>query len=104
MKIYGIKTCDSCKKAQKALPDAEFVDVREDGLPSDVLTAALDRFGDRLLNTRSTTWRELSEEERKKQPVWLIAAHPTLMKRPLIVKGEEMHLGFDATTREALGA
>lgn len=103
MKIYGIKTCDTCRKARKALPDAEFVDIREDALPGAVLTAALERFGDRVLNTRSTTWRDLPESERKKEPVWLIGAYPTLMKRPLIEAGDEMHLGFDAQTRAALG-
>ncbi|QFT62325.1 arsenate reductase [Roseivivax halotolerans] len=103
MKIYGIKNCDTCKQAQKALPDAEFVDVREDGMPGEVLADALERFGDRMLNIQSKTYRELSEEDRKKQPVWIIGAHPAAMKRPLIVKGDEMYLGFGADTREALG-
>ncbi|MHA6325433.1 ArsC/Spx/MgsR family protein [Roseivivax sp. CAU 1753] len=103
MKIYGIKTCDTCRKARKALPDAQFVDVREDGLPGEVLNAALDTFGDRLLNTRSATWRDLSEEDRKKAPVWLIGTYPTLMKRPLIATGDALYLGFDDQTRAALG-
>ncbi len=103
MQIYGLKNCDTCRKARKALPEADFVDVREDGLPGDVLAAALAHFGERLLNTRSTTWRGLDEAERKKDPATLIGAHPALMKRPLIVAGDAMHLGFDAKTQAALG-
>lgn len=94
MILYGLKTCDTCRKARKALEQADFVDVRDDGVPSEVLSAAFDRFGQVLLNTRSTTWRGLSEEERQGAPLDLLAAHPTLMKRPLIVDGEAMYLGW----------
>ena len=41
MRLYGLKNCDTCRKAMKALPQAEFVDVRADGVPADVLAAAL---------------------------------------------------------------
>ena len=40
MKLYGLKNCDTCRKALKALPQAELVDVRADGVPGDVLAAA----------------------------------------------------------------
>jgi arsenate reductase (glutaredoxin) len=103
MRIYGLKNCDTCRAARKALPEAEFVDVRESGVPADVMEAALAQFGDKLVNTRSTTWRGLSEEERAGAPLDLLAAHPALMKRPLIVGDDEMHLGWDAATRGALG-
>ncbi|MBV2358338.1 arsenate reductase [Thalassococcus sp. CAU 1522] len=103
MILYGLKNCDTCRKALKALPRAELVDVRADGLPADVLDAALDRFGPALLNTRSTTWRGLSDAEREGSPRDLIAAHPTLMKRPLVVDGGDMHLGWDKATQQALG-
>ena len=103
MKIYGIKTCDTCRKARKALPDAEFVDIREDGLPGEVLAAALERFGDKVLNTSSKTYRDLPEADRKKQPVAIIGENPTAMKRPLIVNGGEMFLGFGTDAQSALG-
>jgi len=45
MIVYGLKTCDTCRKALKALPDAGFVDVRADGLPDDVRDRALGRSG-----------------------------------------------------------
>ena len=35
--VYGLKNCDTCRKAIKALPDAQLVDVRKDGVPADVL-------------------------------------------------------------------
>lgn len=94
MELYGLKTCDTCRKARKALPEAAFLDVREDGVPENVLDNALEKFGDDLLNTRSTTWRGLSEAERAGQPKDLLQAHPTLMKRPLIVADGQMYLGW----------
>ncbi|MHA7867169.1 MAG: arsenate reductase family protein [Salipiger thiooxidans] len=103
MKLYGLKNCDTCRKALKALPQAELVEVRADGVPGDVLAAAHERFGEKLLNTRSTTWRGLSEAERAAPPLELLAAHPALMKRPLIVDGDAMHLGWDKSVQAALG-
>ena len=96
MKLYGIKTCDTCRKARKALPAAEFVDLKVEPLPAELLRAALDQFGAALLNKCSTTWRGLSEEERSADPRALLIAHPTLMKRPLIVEGATMTIGWKA--------
>ncbi|AFO87981.1 arsenate reductase [Phaeobacter inhibens] len=103
MQLYGLKTCDTCRKALKQLPEAELVDVRVDGVPEAILTEALMQFGDRLVNTRSTTWRGLSEAERAGEPLDLLKAHPALMKRPLIKSGDDLHLGWDAKTKSALG-
>lgn len=103
MILYGLKNCDTCRKALKALPNAELVDVSVTPLPPDLMSRALQTFGDRLLNTRSTTWRGLSEDERAKKPLALLSAHPKLMKRPLIADGETIYLGWDAATRSALG-
>ncbi|MEM8653807.1 MAG: ArsC/Spx/MgsR family protein [Pseudomonadota bacterium] len=103
MEIYGLKTCDTCRKAIKALPQAQFVDVRADGVPNGVIEAALATFGDALVNTRSTTWRGLSEVERQGAPAELLTAHPTLMKRPLIADGDTLHLGWTKDVQTALG-
>ena len=103
MEIYGLKTCDTCRKAIKALPQARFVDVRNDGVPDPVMTRARAAFGDAILNTRSTTWRGLSEAERSAAPEALLAAHPALMKRPLIVNGDAIHLGWTGDVQAALG-
>ncbi|WP_164659946.1 ArsC/Spx/MgsR family protein [Tropicibacter sp. Alg240-R139] len=103
MRLFGIKTCDTCRKALKEIDNIEFVDVRVDGLPDDVRDVALTQFGDSLLNTRSTTWRGLDESERARGPVELLADHPTLMKRPLIEVDGQLYLGWTAATRTALG-
>lgn len=103
MILYGLKTCDTCRKALKSLPGATFVDVRADGVPGAILSQAEATFGAALVNTRSTTWRGLSEAERARPALDLLADHPTLMKRPLIVDGDTMHLGWTAQTRAALG-
>ncbi|WGW05741.1 arsenate reductase family protein [Tropicibacter oceani] len=103
MILYGLKTCDTCRKARRALPDAQFVDVRDDGVPAAVLADALAQFGQALVNTRSTTWRSLDEAERTLSPAQLLADHPTLMKRPLVVDGDRMVLGWDKAAQSALG-
>ncbi|MEP1587313.1 MAG: ArsC/Spx/MgsR family protein [Tateyamaria sp.] len=103
MEIYGLKTCDTCRKAVIALPAARFVDVRAEGVPSSVMAAARAQFGDALVNTRSTTWRGLSEDERAQSAVVLLADHPTLMKRPLIVAGDTMYLGWTKDVQSDLG-
>jgi len=94
MIIYGLKNCDTCRKALRALPDATLVDVRADGVPDMVMNSAFETFGDAMLNTRSTTWRGLSEQERKTPARALISAHPALMKRPLIAVDNTLFLGW----------
>ena len=97
MQIYGLKNCDTCRKALKALPDAVLVDVRADGVPDAVLAQAWDRFGEKLLNTRSTTWRQLDEAARQMPPLELIKATPSVMKRPLIAVDNQLFLGWNST-------
>lgn len=84
MKLYGIKTCDTCRKAIKALPEATFIDLKKEAVPADVLAAAFDQVGEALLNKRGTTWRALSDEAKAQPILEVIAAHPMTMKRPLI--------------------
>ncbi|SMR72998.1 Arsenate reductase, glutaredoxin family [Aliiroseovarius halocynthiae] len=103
MRIWGLKNCDTCRKAVKALGDAgrdlDYVDVRADGVAGDDLSRFFDAFGDALVNKRSTTWRGLSEDGRAADPVALLAAHPTLMKRPVIEADGQLTLGWDAKTQ-----
>ena len=103
MRLFGLKTCDTCRKALKSLPDATFVDVRKEGVPRDVMTRAQAQFGDRLLNTRSTTWRGLSAEDRARDPGTLLAEHPALMKRPLIEAEGQLYLGWGKDVQTSLG-
>lgn len=103
MTLYGLKTCDTCRKALKALNGVDFVDVRADGVPDEVLALAHATFGDRLVNKASTTWRGLSEAERARDPLELLRAHPSLMKRPLIVAADgTMYLGWSKDVQAAL--
>ncbi|MEM7520511.1 MAG: ArsC/Spx/MgsR family protein [Pseudomonadota bacterium] len=95
MIIYGLKNCDTCRKAIKALPGAVLCDVRADGVPTEVMAQAYNAFGSTLINTRSTTWRGLDEATRDAPPLALLADHPTLMKRPLIAIGDQLFLGWN---------
>ncbi len=104
MFIYGLKTCDTCRKARKSLPQAQFVDLREQPLSSDLMQAAQAQFGAALVNTRSTTWRGLGDQERARPAADLLRDHPALMKRPLIVQPDgTLYLGWGADVKTALG-
>lgn len=103
MRIYGLKNCDTCRKAAKALADFELVDVRATPMASDLLARALDRFGDGLVNTRSTTWRGLDATVRARPPLELLEAYPALMKRPLIEAEGQLYLGWSKDTQAELG-
>ena len=104
MHLYGLKNCDTCRKVMKAFPGATLVDVRNDGVPDNVLAQAHEIFGDQLVNTRSTTWRSLDEEARARPALTLLKEHPALMKRPLIQQGDTLFLGWSKETQAALGA
>ncbi len=101
--LYGLSNCDSCRAAKKALEAAgkevAFRDVRGDPLDQATLARFHVSFGESLVNRRSTTWRGLSEDERAGDPIALLLAHPTLMKRPVIEAGEALTLGWDAAAR-----
>ena len=104
MKIYGIKTCDTCRKAIKALNDADkayaLIDVRADGLTTEDIEAIVRAVGfEKALNRRSTTWRGLDEVDKdgldNDRAVQLISEHPTLLKRPAISDGQTTTVGWD---------
>ncbi|WP_321362684.1 ArsC/Spx/MgsR family protein [uncultured Celeribacter sp.] len=99
--IYGIKTCDTCRKAVKAM-GVELTDIRAEPLSREQLERFYTAFGEALLNTRSTTWRGFSEEERARAPLDLLADHPTLMKRPVIEKDGQLYLGWGKDVQAAL--
>ncbi len=109
--LYGLKTCDTCRKAIKALDAGgvavSFVDVRADADLAAKLPVWLGAVGsERLINTRSTTWRGLDDAERARaasDPVGLLSAHPALIKRPVIETGGQVHLGWTKDVQAALG-
>lgn len=111
MKLFGLKNCDTCRKALKALSAAgetpEFHDVRADGVTEAYLQRWAKAAGWKaLLNTRSTTWRELPDAKKQdideKKCLELLAEHPTLIKRPVIEKGDAVHIGWTPDTKAAL--
>lgn len=113
IKVYGLKNCDTCRKALAWLAQADiahqFIDVRADGLPPKDLKRFADAVGiDVLLNKASTTWRALDEGEKtdlsKPALLKLIAAHPALMKRPVFDCGDKIVVGFRATQQAELAA
>jgi arsenate reductase-like glutaredoxin family protein len=108
MKFFGLKTCDTCRKALKALQAAghspTVVDVRADGLTAQQIEAIVQEFPEKAINRASTTWRSLTDAEKESDPKALLAAHPTLMKRPVIQDGD-MTIGWDkAVQAKWLGA
>ena len=103
IRIYGLKACDTCRKVLKAFASAELVDIRATPMDPALRAQALTQFGKALVNTRSTTWRGLSEDERARGPEALLAAHPALMKRPLIDADGTLYLGWTKDTQRALG-
>ena len=102
--VYGIKNCDTVKKALTWLAEHgvehKLHDYRMDGLNEDFLVKAEQQFGwDNLLNRRSTTWRNLDEQVKKtlEKPTALsvLMAHPTLIKRPIILQDDIALIGFN---------
>ncbi len=100
MRIFGLKNCDTCRKAIKQLADCKqnlsYVDVRADGISKEDLTKIVEIFGDAAINRASTTWRSLSDEAREKPTLELLADHPTLMKRPVIEADGQWTIGWKA--------
>jgi len=101
--LYGIKNCDTVKKARAWLEsnhiEFQFHDFRVDGLSEAQVKAWIAELGlEALVNKRSTTWKELGEATKadfnEKIAVQTILASPTLIKRPLLDTGASKHLGF----------
>ncbi len=107
MILYGIPTCDTCKKAQKALEaaghDVSFRDVRATPLSDAEWNELIDEFGDRLVNRNSTTWRGLNDWMKASEAEAQLAAYPALMARPVLRDGDKITLGWDAKAQAAWG-
>lgn len=109
--MYGIKNCDTVKKARRWL-DAQqiayrFHDYRADGLDAALLDTFIAELGwEALLNTRGTTWRKLDDARRESiqnapSAAELMLEMPAIIKRPLLcAPGKPMLLGFTETSYE----
>ncbi len=102
MRIYGLSNCDSCRVARKALPEAEFVDVVDPGVLDAHMQLAVDSCGDVLINKRSTTWKQMSDEEKALPATVQLERFPKVMKRPLIIADGKAYVGWGADVKKAL--
>lgn len=101
-RIYGLKNCDACKKAVKAIEARgaayDFVDIRAEADLTSRVPVWLDAVGAKaLINTRSTTWRGLDDAQRARadtDPAGLLIANPTLIKRPVIEHDDAVTVGW----------
>ena len=112
MKIYHLKTCDTCRKAIKALRaaghDLELHDVRADGLDTATIETLESALGyEALVNKKSTTWRGLSDAQKsglsRESAIALLAENPTLMKRPVIEHDGTLTVGWTKTVQADYG-
>jgi len=103
--MYGIKNCDTVKKARQWLDDHgvayEFHDYKAAGIDRKHLSAWADELGwEKLLNRAGTTFRKLPDAERENvdrdKAIALMEAQPSMIKRPLLDLGKKKLLGFKA--------
>jgi Spx/MgsR family transcriptional regulator len=101
--LYGIKNCDTVKKARKWLDTHSvpytFHDFRVDGINKALVNNFLKQVDvEMLINKRGTTWRKLSDEEKeiktKTQVVELMVENPTIIKRPVLEVKKKVTVGF----------
>lgn len=108
--LYGIKNCDTMKKAMKWLDDAgisyHFHDYKKDGLSGALLDSWMKQLDwEDLVNRRGTTWRKLDETVRDTMDSasarQVMLDNPSIIKRPLLDTGSERIIGFNAGDYEA---
>lgn len=108
--LYGIKNCDTMKKALKWLDEAsvsyEFHDYKKQGLSEALVDEWLSKLGwEALINRRGTTWRKLDESIRENMDSetarQVMLDNPSIIKRPLMHSDGEYLLGFKAAEYEA---
>lgn len=103
MKVYGIKNCDTMKKAMNWLTENgiayEFIDYKKAGVAAAGLPEWNQRAGwETLLNRRGLMWKKLSEAERtavdETKALQLMVQYPALIKRPVLDTGKQLLVGF----------
>jgi arsenate reductase len=103
--LYGIKNCDTVKKARQWLKDNDidyqFHDFREQGVDRETVVSWISQLGwETVVNKRSTSWKQLDETTRQsmdeKTAIDCILGNPTLVKRPLLDRDGNFSAGFKA--------
>lgn len=111
--MYGITNCSTVKKARAWLEqrgvEYRFHDFRKDGLDAKTLQTLVDKLGwETLLNKSGMTWRKLTEKDKsglnEKKAQALMLNHPMVIKRPVLVTGENYYAGFNETDYQRLFA
>lgn len=101
--IYGIRNCDTMKKARGWLDAHEvayrFHDYKQDGIDQARLARWCGEAGwETLLNRAGTTFRKLSDTEKAdldgRRAIALMLAQPSLIKRPVVEAGKRIVVGF----------
>ncbi len=109
--VYGIKNCDTCRKALKWLESEgvshKFHDFRKDGISQEDVSAWLNNIDrETLINKRGTTFRKLEPSEKEElegqRPGSLLLAQPTLLKRPIFKIGDQFVVGFKDAEKVAV--
>ncbi|WP_422036402.1 ArsC family reductase [Reyranella sp.] len=109
--IYGIKNCDTMKKARAWLDGKgvayEFHDYKKAGIERDRLEGWARKVGwETLLNRAGTTFRKLPDEEKQglteTKAVELMIAQPSMIKRPVLEAGGKLLVGFKPEQYETL--
>ncbi|SKA54247.1 ArsC family reductase [Enterovibrio nigricans] len=109
--VYGIKNCDTIKKAVKWLEQEgktfTFHDYRKDGIDQDMLKQFVDALGwEALVNKRGTTFRALSDEQKNNldetNAIALMLVQPAMIKRPLLAHSGNYYLGFKPVEYESI--
>uniref|UniRef100_F1LEG9 Uncharacterized protein n=1 Tax=Ascaris suum TaxID=6253 RepID=F1LEG9_ASCSU len=106
MKIYGYGKCSTCKKSSKYLDNKkikyDFHDMVEKGMSQKVVKEIEKLVGDieLMINKSSTAYRELKLKDKwtkmtKAEKIKTLANNPKLIKRPIVVKGKQVLVGFD---------
>jgi arsenate reductase len=111
VRIYGIKNCDTMKKAfallEKRQVAYEFHDYKKDGVPADKLAAWANREGwEKLANMRAPTWRKIPDAQKQNLDVTralkLLEENSSAIKRPIVEAGSRVLIGFDPAEFETL--
>ena len=101
--LYGIPNCDTVRKARKWLTDNgidhHFIDVRENTPAKSQIDQWVAFLGAaKMVNKRSTTWKNLSDADRAEaesgDTTAVLLANPTLIKRPVLEYGDVLDVGF----------
>ena len=101
--LYGIKACDTMKKARSWLDEHgvayRFHDYKTAGIDRARLEKWCDEHGwDKVLNRAGTTFRKLAEEQKadldQTRAIELMLAQPSMIKRPVLDLGSRTLLGF----------